>query len=165
MPLCVAPDLPAVLCFAVLAAPTCLQGLLRHWDSGHPPPLALTRELALHAAITGHGAYAWQMHVIAALADAQLAVAAAASAAVEASQQQAAPAAGPEGSGDDSDTWGVLQRLLQAFDPLPGVRFSCWQKPGWGRGAAAAPSSGWAVLRVREWSWHVGGWQGGPTCA
>jgi hypothetical protein len=76
----------------------CLQVLLRHKQTGLPPPIALTRQLQAQLVISSKGAYQWQQQLIAALADARLATAAA---------------------GDDvGSCWDVLAEVVRAYDPL-----------------------------------------------
>lgn len=82
----------------------CLQILLRHIVTNQPPPRNLTKQLQTHILISSRGAYQWQQHLLAAVADARLAAAAAA--AVE---------------GDQLQCWEALQSCQQQFDPVPQV--------------------------------------------
>jgi hypothetical protein len=90
----------------LLRACTCLQVLLRHRETGRPPPLALTRQLQAQLVISSRGAYQWQQQLMAALADARLA---------------AAAAAGDDGGREASSSscFEVLAEVVREFDPHP----------------------------------------------
>lgn len=83
--------------------------MLRHHATGQPAPSALLQQLVAYNSISNRGVYKWHQHVLAALTDSRLAMAAAAEA-----------SAGDGAASTLTTCWDSLREVTTHYNPLSG---------------------------------------------
>lgn len=86
-----------------------MQAMLRHNVTGQPPPPALIQQLVTYNSISNRGVYQWHQHVLAALTDSRMALAAA---------SQGSAGEGSNAVSQTTSCWDCLLEVTAQYDPL-----------------------------------------------